>query len=375
MTTRNHRIRFLNNNHAASSATTATALSALTGFGLSNALGTTRHKRHIPAGSFEISSTNKTIYINDGSNKTVTLTEATYAGGAALATHAQTQLNASSTNWTVTYSSTTGKFTFGRSSGTALLRLTQTTNAAWDTLGYVGAVDDDVGTGQAADERRNHTSETYTFDLGSARQCRAFCLFGPAGEALGISSTATVTLKANSSSSFSSPPLSVTITPESDGLFYMLDEIADTTYRYWQLKVVDRLNPDGPSFEVGYIFLGDYWTPTARNADQGFDRELVDPSEEFETDGGSLWHRQRTKYWAYNNVQLSAISDDDRTGLEDLYFDVGRTVPFVVALDPTEAISTRLGELTKMVRFATTPTYTHNFYKYWDVSMSFREVV
>lgn len=375
MTTRNPRVRFLQNNYAAATATTSAASSAVSGFPLSSGLSTTRHKRYKAAGAFIVTSSNKKIYINDGADKTITLTEATYAGGAALATHIQTQLNASSTNWTVSYSTTTCKFTVGRSSGTALLRLSVTTDASWSMLGYVGAVDDDVGTGQAADERRNHTSEIYTFDMGAAVQCRAFCLIGPAGELFGLSSTAVVTVKANNTASMTSPAQSATATVEDDGVFCFLDEWSDNTYRYWEVEIQDKTSTLGPNFEIGYFYVGDYVTPTTRNINVGFERRLVDPSQTFEADSGALWYRTRTKYWVFDSVTVEHVADTDRTEIERVYSELGTCEPFILSIDPTEAISARVGEMTKMVRFMGEPAYQHNRYKYWDIGMAFREVV
>src|SRR5690606_33367489 len=106
---------------------------------------------------------------------TVTLTEGSYTY-ATLATHIQTQLNAASSGWTVAYSTTTGKFTISRS-GSGTLRFSETTDAAWDTLGFLGAVDDASGP-WVSDEQRNHTDEWVKVDLLSAREVDAFFLSG-----------------------------------------------------------------------------------------------------------------------------------------------------------------------------------------------------
>ena len=62
---------------------------------------------------------NDRIPFNDGASLSATLTAGDYnADPAALATEAQTKMNAISSNWTVTYSATTRLFTFARSAGT-----------------------------------------------------------------------------------------------------------------------------------------------------------------------------------------------------------------------------------------------------------------
>ena len=72
---------------------------------------------------------NDRLVVNDGAVKTVTLDPGTYTMEQ-LATHATTKLNAASTLWTVSYSRTTGKFTFARSSGTAQLAFNNVTQIA-----------------------------------------------------------------------------------------------------------------------------------------------------------------------------------------------------------------------------------------------------
>jgi hypothetical protein len=366
------RVRFCQNNFAQAEGVTISTSSALTGFEGANAVDQRRWKKWMGKGAFTITSANKTLYINDGSNKTVTLTEATYATGTLLAAHVQTQLNASSSNWTATYSTTTGKFTIGRSSGTATLRLTQTTNAAWTMLGFTGASDFSAGTGTAGDERRNHTSETWKVDLGAARNVKAFFAIGGADEDFTLSASATITLSANSVDSFTSPPYSVTLTREQWGAFEFLDE----TYRYWQLEYIDKTNSAGPqSFAIHQIYLGDYVEPSVRNLKPGFERELVDPSVMSESSGGNLFWRTKKRFWRYTNLMIDWLEGTDRTEVEGTLNAIGKTTPFFIALDPEAEISDSVGELTKYVVFEEVPRIPHLQYRYYSVTMSLREVV
>jgi acetylornithine deacetylase/succinyl-diaminopimelate desuccinylase-like protein len=182
VTTRNARIRFCANNLAAGSGATCTASSANASYPLSNVLDNRRWKTWRTNGNFTITAgTNDKIYVNDTANVTATLTAGNYSGGAALAAHIQTQLNAVSTNWTCTYSSTTYRFTIGRSSGTATLRMTVTTAAAWSTIGYSRATDLAVGTGTAAETMALHTSESVVVDLGAGQPTEFFSIVGQLG--------------------------------------------------------------------------------------------------------------------------------------------------------------------------------------------------
>ena len=373
--TRNHRIRFAENNLAAGDAATVTTSSALAGFPATNLTDSYRFRTWKPAGNFTVTSSNKKIYINDGSDKTITLTEASYTY-ATLASHIQTQLNASSSNWTCTYSTTTFKFTLGRSSGTAVARLSVTTDAAWDMLGYTGSIDDDVGTGQAADEQRNHTSEWIRVDLGVASEITFVSLLGVLGEVYPLGDTATVTLKANTSMAFSSPALSVTLTPGTHGMSDFLDDEADTNYRYWQLEITDRLNTLGPTgFEFGHFYLGDYVTIESRNVASGFNKYQVDTSTAEESDSGALYAQAGFKYMKFESVEIGYMEASDRRALEQAFYDLGKYTPFYVSLDPTLLVSDDITELTRYVVFEDEPKFEHVKADVYSVRMSFREVM
>ena len=158
------------------------------GFEFSSMWDGVRSRYWSPAGAFDIDATNNKLYINDGADKTITLTAGAYTY-ATLAAHIQTQLNASSSAWTATYSTTTLRFTLNRSSGTKTLRLSQTTAAVWDTIGYIGATDRTAGT--AADEVRIHTSEWVKVDCGAPVAATGLAIFGPAGEPFCLTRSAT----------------------------------------------------------------------------------------------------------------------------------------------------------------------------------------
>lgn len=379
MTTRNHAARFCQNNQAAASGATISVSSAAAGFPGSNAVDQRRYKRWVTTGAFRVISSNKKIYINDGSDKTVTLTEATYTTGALLASHIQTQLNASSTNWTVTYSSSTYKFTIGRSSGTAILKLTSTTDAGWDTLGFVGVSDQNVGTGTSGDEQRNHTSERFRVDLGTAKEILAFFVISAADEEFPVSSAGTMTLKGDNVSSNldpgGSPTVSVTLSRETTGIFKFIDDLASTTLRYWEFEFEDRLNPNGPAFQIHNIYLGDYVSPVSRTVTNGFVKRLIDPSTSQRSLAGAEFNSLRTRYTVFDSVGFQELDGTDRTEIQRIGLELGTSIPFFFSLDPLGLISSSVGENTKYVKFNSDIEMTHFKYDRFFVSMSLREVV
>lgn len=371
--TRNANIRFMTNNLAAASGVTITATGELAGFPVENIIDQYRFKKWVFPGSFVIvTGQNDTLYINDGSNKTVTLTAGTYTG-TTLAAHIQTKLNVSSTLWTCTYSLTTWTFTIARSSGTKTLRLSQSFFAVWDTLGFIGTTDQNAA---AADEQRNHTYESVTFDLGIAKRCRAAIVIAPSGTSFPFSTTAEITIQANSVNDWSNPPLEETLTHDRRGAAVFLDFLDDTTYRYWRITFTDRTNTDGPeSMLVSNIYLGDYVSLEANNVDTGFKRKLVDPSEKSYSDSGVMYARTKTKYWTFGGLEMRYLTDDDRDEIETMVEELGTTTPFFIAIDPLANISTAVTEHTKYVVFDGEPDLDHILYNMYSFSFSVREVL
>lgn len=375
MTDRNPRIRFCQNNRAGVSGVVLTASTEKSGFPVENAVSAYRTLRWITTGCFRVISTNKKIYINDGTNKTITLTEAVYTTGTLLAAHIQTRLNASSSNWVVSYSNTQYKFTINRTSGTGILRFTQTTDASWDMLGYVTVSDTSAAGGLTAEEVRVHTSERVRFNLQTSLPCPAFFVIGACDEEFGLSSVATSTLSADDIevSLDSTPALEVALTREATGVFKFIDDLADYTYQYWEWEFNDRTNPNGPEFEIHNIYLGDYVTPLTRNLNNGFRRKLEDPSIVKRSVSGAPYFSTRKKYWTFSGMNMELMEGDDRTETERVYSELGTTTPFFIAMDPLVGITASLGECTKMVTFEDFDCI-HNRFDLFDLSMAMREV-
>lgn len=374
MTTRNPRVRFLQNNMLQASGVTLTASGAKTGFPLTNLVDPYRYRMWVPPGTFVITTANQSLPVNDGSNKTATVAAGTYTY-ATLAAAVQTALNAVSTLWTCTYdfSGGTFRFTVGRTSGTKTLRCSVTTNAIWDTLGYTGSIDQ---TAAAADQPRNHTSEWFTVDFGVARSPLAFVLFAAADTVFPLTSQATVTLKANNINDFTSPAITRTLTAENVGICHWLDDLADTSYRYWKVEFSDRTNTAGPEgFGLNLAYLGDYVSPTTFNIVSGYGRTLVDPSVVQKSISGVAYFRKLQKYWTWDSFKVDYVSGADRLALEQLASSLGVDVPFILALDPTVVVSGSACELTKYVRFTTPPQAQHIIFDKFSVGFAVEEAV
>lgn len=368
------RARFANNSQlTALASANITYSSAMTYFPGSNSLSDARYLVWKPAGNFTADATNNLIYINDGSNKTATITAGSYTY-ATMATAVATALNAVSSTWTCTYSTTTRSFTIGHT-GSATLRETQTTNSAWDILGYTNGTDH-AGTSFVADVSRNHTHESVTWDLGSAKAGDFFACIGQINADFPISDQATITLKANSVNSFTAPPFSVTLTRTTDGIFRFNDAVSSPSYRYWEFKFIDRTNTLGPEgFPISHFYIGDYDTLTSTNVAIGFDKNLVDLTTKSTSEAGSNFYKTQAKRWEFENCKIQQMTEAERLVYQTFFALYGTHTPFYFSLDPLIGVSTTINDLTKFVNFERSPTFNNIIRDIYTMAFNLREVV
>lgn len=363
-------LRFMANNFLES---TMTYSSQVTAFPATNSINTSRSRVWKFGGNFEIISSNKKIYINDGSDKTITLTEGSYTYST-LASHIQTQLNASSSNWTCTYNnSATFKFTINRSSGTAVLRLSVTTDASWDTLGYTGTSDRSTPA-FVADEQRNHTSEWIKCDLGVPQLATFVGIISGIDEIFSLSEEASVKIQANNIDYWVSPPVDVTVDIGDISAMKILDDDVVSNYRYYRVQIIDRRNYLGPEgMRIAYIYVGDHTTITTSNMARGFSKELTDPSNVLQSESGALFFETKPRYLTISGAQVQLLSGDERRELEQLFYDLGVRTPFFVSIDPGEEVTGTLEELTRFVVMTRSPTLEHIIRDYYNISFEMRE--
>ena len=310
-------------------------------------------------GHFEITTSNHELYINDGSDKTVSITVGDYTTPDALATQITTDLNAASTNWTVSHSPSTYKFTIANT-GSVTLRETQTTDAIWDTLGYTNGTDH-AGTSFEAEEVRVHTEEYVELDLGSGGDIEpTFVGLVVPVDSIFVSSSATIKLQGNASAVWTSPTVDKTLTRLDDGSLEFLDDgDVSAAFRFWSIYIEDRELVTGPSIKISYLYLGDYLTLTERNTQSGFNMSRVDPSDSVETELGAQYFHTRYKYWEFTGMVLPYMVAADRLALQEFFEEVGVQESFFISLDPELAVSTTIDEYTKWVKFNSSPNIRH----------------
>lgn len=372
----NYRIRFMANNLAALALNNFSFSSQVVGFEAENALDNFRSSTWKMAGYFEIvAGTNDKIYINDGSNKTITLSSGGYTTASQLATHIQTQLNLSSSAWTVSYETVLGTYKFTLThSGSATLRLSVSAQSTWDTLGFTSSTDM-TGTTFEANEQRNHSFEFMNFDFGWQTPITFTGMVGDIASSFGLSSSALVTLEGNNIDVFTSPPFTKTLTITDKGIFTFNITDTDAAYRFWRLRIQDKYNPVGPGIEIGNIYLGDFQTLTGRNFTSGFEDKLIDPSTSSQSEAGVIFFDKRTKYTTLSGVALKFLELEDQVIIKDLFKSVGLTEPFYVSLDPLGTLTDDITDYTKFVVFTQEPNFVNVGAARFHATLNFRELV
>lgn len=378
MTAATSRLRVLANNLNDSDSATITYSSQYSAsFPASYARDTVRSHYWKQGGYFNVTSSTLNIYINDGTNRTALITTTSYATGALLAAAVQSALNSVSSSWTCTYSTTTGKFTIARTSGTCVLRLTQTTNAGWDLLGFVGTTDRSGSASSfPADEVRMHSSEWYQIDLLSPQSVTSFAMICPIDEILEMSSGATVKLKAaDVDGNWDSPALSITLTPQSGGVFGFIDDQTTYTYRYWRIEWIDRTNIGTAALKVSHIYIGDHETFTSTGLASGFSKQVVDQSKPTYSDDGSVFWRTLPKYRVVGNAEVQLLTQTERNSIEAVLDRLGTVSACYLALDPTLAVTPDYSDSVIFGRFTQRPSMQHVFRSYYSMQFEFREAV
>lgn len=361
--------RYISSNLLAGDLPSVTYSTQDSDFPFTNALNTERDEFWKPTSYFVIDSDNNKVYINDGSDKTITLDNDSYTGDT-LATEIQTKLNASSSDWTVTYES---DYAFNISNTSSVtLQLSNDTDAVWETIGFISGTDT-TGTSFDADEQRNHWPyQWFKCDFGYQANIGFLGMITSLGDEFPISSLGSVTIEANNIDDFSSPPLSVEAEVTANGVFKFLDTL-DSAYRYWRVKITDPYYSEGPQISIGNITLSEYQSFTARNISNGFSYQYEDRSQRQEAESGKYYFDVKDKRKIYGGMEAALLDKTNRAKVDDLFKEVGLTVPFYISIDPQGEISSDLDEFTNYVFFDSPPSMTHVFHEYFNANFALRE--
>ena len=268
---------------------------------------------------------------------TATLTAGNYATGALMATQIQTQMDAAATDntYTVTYSSSTKKFTIARATGTDTIGLEWLTGANTATsvgldLGFVVSADDTGATSYVSDSAAYKSREWLKVDLGSALAVASGLVINH-----NLGASGTITLQGNATDAWTSPTVDEALGGDAD---IRADYFTEQSLRWWRLLIDDvQTNTAGYS-EVGVWFAGPYTEPTVcysigmvKRYEQ-LSRVAVGISGSHFRDEGA-----QRPVWSMRWTELLAA---DRTALQAALFAVPRGKTFFFGFDSTDATDT-----------------------------------
>lgn len=316
------------------------------------------------AGSFVIDSTNNKLYFNDGADKTATIASATYTTRNLLANAIQTALNAVGSSFIVTWNSTIQTFVINHT-GAFTFRLSVSTNAIHNTIGFTGSTDLILASVYTADQKRFHWPyEWVKIDFGYSPNIGFLGIVSDSRYVFSLTEMATVKIQANTLDDFTAPPLDLTLTLTTKGILKFFDD-GDYEYRYWRLTILDNNSTDDAT--IGYFYLGEFHKFGDDDTDdrryrynaQGASNSTVDNSEINISESGQVYALEKQLQKSYDDISIQMMDPKNRDFLEDIWARFKTVRPFFISIDPKLEISNNLTDYTFFCRFTDGPKYRH----------------
>lgn len=162
--------------------------------------------------------------------------------------------------------------------------------------------------------------QTITFDLGSARAIDYIVIFNH-----NFTDSATVTIQANSSDLWTTPPVDQTLTV-ADVINYNFS--SSQTYRYWRLTVDDDTNTD-TYLEISKVYIGSYLQMPYMSRDMEI--PTASTSDVQESVGLQAYGDSGVIY-KYGTVNFPVIADADKILMETMFNTIDKYIPYVLLI-------------------------------------------
>lgn len=316
---------------------TITASSASADFPVSNLTAQTRSSVWRSTGYYLVTASNNKINFKEsggGPELTATLTVGEYTE-LTLAAEIKAQLEAvGAESYTVSRSSSTGKWSIAGGAFLSLLFSTGTDAATScrSLIGY-GSSDYTGASSYVGAAASWHSEEWVKFDLSTSEAVDSVALVFDKVEGSSLSGSAVVKFQGNATDSWSSPALDLTLTYDEVRGIYSHYFTADQTYRFFRVQVIDTQNPSG-YVEIGKVLFGKA-TQFLRLPSEGFEFSIIDQSKEQSTAYG---HKYFDLYPLRNelSVDFSYMSYSDAESLIQVFEALGTTEPVFCVIDPLE---------------------------------------
>lgn len=343
------------------------------GYPVANIQNPFRAKEWRGNGAIEITVNNNILVFNDGAEKVLNITGGLYTSPAAFATQLQTDLNAASSGFTVSYSTVTLKFTISRSSPFSLLWSDMRTTAT-DTLGFNNVDDTGASSYEAHELRVCWPSEWITFDLGLVDNPKAFFIIDAQQTDIKIQAFVQTLLQGSLSNSWNTPE-NLTI-----GYHHQLmgaidvDGLFTSGKRYFRLYIPDFNNPYG-YVQLGKVYLGDVYEIEGSDIQREFPETYQDLSTLERAISGEIYADEKATFHVFGDVAINLCNKNDVDYIRNVWETHKTFKPFYIAFDSEQKVTNNLSEWTKYVRFTAQPEFKGITCELWNVSMQVEEVL
>ena len=367
--------RILDTNYVFDDATDILPTSENSLYPASNLRSHIRAKAWRSSGYFVIDATNNKLDFDEGGGELVaTITSGNYTAST-LATEIKTQLDtAGGDTYTVSYSTSDGRWTIA-SDGSTLELLwdtgTDTAVSIGSTIGFDTSTDDTGLLSYESDFTAIHTEEAVVFDLLAATDIDSFVMLFDPFEGVKLSGSASVHLQANATNSWSSPAVDITLSLDTIYDSYTHYFATAQNYRYWRVQIIDPTNAN-LYVEIPFVSLA-MGTQLSQMPQIGFQQGQTDLSQFASNEFGhrfyDVYPNQRS--FAFEYV---ALTSSDTETLWRIFQLRGNSEPFVVVIDPLAALFDK-DRFTFYGYISGDLVTVNSFYNFFDTSFSMVEAL
>lgn len=149
-----------------------------------------------------------------------------------------------------------------------------------------------------------------------------------------VNGSDTLTLKANSSQSWGSPPFSQSLTVVNNAI--IAKTFNSASYRYWRLEITKP--SAGTQRQIGVVMLADYYDTPVQPDFDGYEEEVVDPSRISKSFGGQVYAEQLTKYRRIT-TDFSAADQTFTDSIKSIYAANGISGQLVVQVEDSGSLT------------------------------------
>lgn len=369
-------LRILDYNYPFQDTVSITASSQNAEYPATNVGSEFRSKVWRSAGNFTITTSNNKINFKEssgGAELTATVSAGTYSVStlAAAIKAALEAASVSSRTYTVSHSTTTGKWTITGSTYLDLLFSTGTNAASsFRTVLGFGSTDFTGAVTYTGATVALHTEERLIFDLRTAENIDTIALIFDPTLGIKLSDSAVITVQANSSNSWASPLYSATMTIDNTWSISTLFLSTPESYRFWSIKIVDPANAY-LYLEIGTVMLGRS-RDIGRCPDNGFEITHLDGSK---TETNLYGNKYVDIYPIRKSLKLNFNIFDYivKKSIEESFSSVGTRIPVLVMIDPTETLFDK-DDFTIYGTYDKDVSFKHTIRNYFSSGISIVEV-